>query len=203
VGFRCVHDEVPHCAFASSHGSRPDQQVRVDRVAAMMLLGFQSIFVLCICYTIVSDFRDLKIPNWVIISLVLTFAVFAAAYLEPRAALGHLIVAIFIFLLASAFFVANWVAGGDVKLLAATALWMGPEHAAYFTMLMALVGSALALALLWIRKYPYLLNTHIPNNWLLQRFTTLAVHGQCPYGVAIGVAALLAPSTLFLKTTIV
>jgi prepilin peptidase CpaA len=166
----------------------------------MMLIGLQSIFVLCVCYVIVSDFRNLRIPNWVIISLVFAFAVFAATYLDPRAALIHVALAVFILLLASVFFVANWVAGGDVKFLAATTLWMGPEHATYFTMLMALLGSVLALALLWVKQYPYLLNAHLPNNWLLQRVATLAECGQCPYGVAIGMAALLAPpSTLFLR----
>jgi prepilin peptidase CpaA len=165
----------------------------------MMLVGFQSIFVLCVCYVIVSDFRNLRIPNWVVISMVSAFAVFAFVYLDSRAVLNHVALAIVILALASLFFVANWVAGGDVKFLAATTLWMGPEHATYFTMLMALLGSVLALALLWIKQYPYLLNAYLPNNWLLKRVTTLAECGQCPYGVAIGIAALLAPSTLFLR----
>ena len=29
----------------------------------MMLLGLQSIFVLCVCYVIVSDFRNLRISE--------------------------------------------------------------------------------------------------------------------------------------------
>jgi prepilin peptidase CpaA len=171
--------------------------------AAMLLLSFQAVFVLCVCYTIVSDFRNLLIPNWIIISLVTAFAVFAVLYLEPRVALTHFLLAVVVFLFATAFFIANWVAGGDVKFVCAVALWMGPEHISQFLLLMALVGSALALTLLWVRKYSFLLTTNLPNYWVIQRVTTLAEHGQCPYGIAIGAAALLTPSSLFMRGTIV
>jgi prepilin peptidase CpaA len=169
----------------------------------MILFAFQSIFVLCVCYTIVCDFRNLRIPNWVIILLICAFALFAAVHLELRTALIHVALAVLILLLASAFFVANWVAGGDVKFLAATTLWMGPEHATHFTMLMALVGALLAMMLMGIRNYPFLIQTHLPDIWVLRRMTTLAERGQCPYGVAIGIAALLAPGSLFLRGPVV
>jgi prepilin peptidase CpaA len=166
--------------------------------AIVSLFAFQSVFVLCVCYTIVSDFRNLRIPNWIILVLIGAFAVFAAVHLEVRTALVHLALAVVILLLASAFFVANWIAGGDVKFLAATILWMGPEFATHFTMLMAVVGALLAMALMGIRNYPFLVNAYLPDVWVLRRMTTLAERGQCPYGVAIGIAALLAPSSLSL-----
>jgi len=167
----------------------------------MLLLSFQAIFVLCICFTIVSDFRNLLIPNWIVIVLVSTFVVYAAVYLEPKAALVHFGLAIVVFIFATAFFVFNWIAGGDVKFVTAVALWMGPEHTAQFLMLMALAGAALALTLLSIRKYSFLLIANLPHSWVVQRVTTLAEHGQCPYGIAIGIAALLTPSSLFLRGT--
>jgi Flp pilus assembly protein protease CpaA len=43
----------------------------------MILLGFQILFVFCMCYAVVSDFRELLIPNWIIVTLVAAFPLFA------------------------------------------------------------------------------------------------------------------------------
>ena len=51
-----------------------------------------------------------------------------------------------------AFFLLGWVAGGDVKLIAAVALWIGPENAGLFVLLTASLGALLALALLLIKR---------------------------------------------------
>jgi prepilin peptidase CpaA len=164
----------------------------------MALFGFQSIYVLSICYTIVSDFRHLRISNSIIVLLVCTFAAFAAVFLEPKAVLSHVVLALFILSIACVFFAANWIAGGDVKFLTATTLWVGPEHVIDFIMLMAMLGLVLALALICVRKYPYFV-VHLPDSWMLRRITALAECGQVPYGVAIGIAAVLTPDSLLMR----
>jgi prepilin peptidase CpaA len=163
----------------------------------LLLPAFRWVFVACMFYTIVSDFRALIIPNSIVAALAAAFAAFAAIYLEPGAIWAHVEVAAVLFLLFTAFFVAGWIAGGDVKLMAAVGLWMGPEHVLHFVLLTALLGSVLALALLLIRKYGDLARGALDSNRLLRRMGTLAEHGQCPYGVAIGIAALLSSSGLF------
>ena len=163
----------------------------------MMLLAFQSVFVLCVCYAIVSDFRNLLIPNWIILILIATFAAFAATYMEPRAILVHVAVTGFVFLLFLAFFILGWVAGGDVKFIAAVTLWMGLEHSLNFALLTALLGSLLALGLLHIKKYGFLVSGALGNTWLFQRVSTLAENRECPYGVAIGIAALFISAQIF------
>jgi prepilin peptidase CpaA len=163
----------------------------------MLLLGFQSVYVVCICYTVVSDFRTLTIPNSIVITLASTFAAFAAVYLDPGTIPVHVGVAAFLFLLFLAFFVAGWVAGGDVKFIAAIGLWMDLEQAMNFVLLTALLGSLLALALLQIKRYGFLAHGALGNNPLFQRMSTLAEHSQCPYGVAIGIAALLSSAGIF------
>jgi prepilin peptidase CpaA len=162
-----------------------------------MLLVFQSVYVLCICYAIVSDFRNLLIPNWITIILTSTFVAFAATYLDPGAIMVHVAVMGFVFLVFLAFFLAGWVAGGDVKFIVAIALWMGLEHAINFVMVTTMLGSLLALALLQIKKYGFLLSGTLGNTWLFQRVSTLAENRQCPYGVAIGTAALLTSARIF------
>jgi prepilin peptidase CpaA len=165
----------------------------------MLLLGFQLVYVVCICYAIVSDFRNLVIPNWIVITLAAAFAAFAALYLEPATIAVHVGVAVAVFLVFCAFFVAGWIAGGDVKLIAAIGLWMGPGHVLDFMLLTALLGALLAIVLLQVKKYDFLAHGALGSNPLYQRVSILAEHSQCPYGIAIGVAALLSSAEIFQK----
>jgi prepilin peptidase CpaA len=167
------------------------------RATAMLMLAIQSIYILCICYTIVSDFRNLLIPNWIIMILISTFSIFAAIRMEPVSILVNIAVAAVVLLLFAAFFIAGWVAGGDVKFITSIALWMGLEHVGNFLLLTALLGSLMALMLLQIKKYGFLLSGGLGDNRLFRRVSAMAESGQCPYGVAIGVAGLLLSGSLF------
>jgi len=128
--------------------------------------------------------------------LVSAFVVFAAAHLGWRMIMAHFVVAAVVFALATAFFVAKWVGGGDVKLLTAVALWMGPEHGALFTLLMAVLGAVLATALILIKYYGELVAQSVWDFPFFKRLAELAHAGECPYGVAIGIAALLTSPTM-------
>jgi prepilin peptidase CpaA len=164
---------------------------------SFLLLGLKSICVACICYAVVSDFKSLIIPNWIVIVLVSAFAVFAAVHMDPGSILAHAAVAAVVLLFFSAFFVAGWIAGGDVKFIAAIALWMGPENTGLFVLLTALLGALLALALLQIKKSGDVVSGALGGSWLFRRARVLAEQGQCPYGVAIGAAALLSWAGVF------
>ena len=157
----------------------------------MILFGFQTLFVFCMCYAVVSDFRELLIPNWIIVTLVAAFPPFALLYLEPTDFLWHVLVASVVLAFTTAFFMANWIGGGDVKLMAGAALWAGPQHVASFLLVMSALGLLLALVLLGLRTYGVVAVRLLPNNFLLRRMLVLAHEGQCPYGVAIGAAALV------------
>jgi Flp pilus assembly protein protease CpaA len=76
-------------------------------------------------------------------------------------------------------------------------LWTGLEHVSIFVLSTALLGSVLAIALLQIKKYGPLVQGALGNIWLFQRMSTLAERSQCPYGVAIGIAALLSSAGIF------
>jgi prepilin peptidase CpaA len=110
---------------------------------------------------------------------------------------GHLLVMGVVLIVSILFFLAGWMGGGDVKFLSAVALWMGPGDAAPFVVLMALLGAALAILLLFVRRYMCLLDRRVHRLWLVGRVVELAEAGQCPYGVAIGAAALLAAPRVF------
>jgi prepilin peptidase CpaA len=151
---------------------------------------FQAVYVFCVCYAIVSDFSTLKIPNWIPVTLVAAFALFAVVYLDASTILRHLYIAAIVFALGVGFFVAGWIGGGDVKLLTAVTLWIGQQHAPAFVLLMALLGAALAGGLYTVNRYADELEPYAARSWLMRRLLQMATSGRCPYGVAIGIAGL-------------
>jgi prepilin peptidase CpaA len=163
----------------------------------MVLLGFQALFIFCMCYAVVSDFRELLIPNWIVVTLVAAFPFFAVFYLEPLTVLWHFLIALVVLVFATTFFAVNWIGGGDVKLMTGAALWAGPQHIASFLLAMSALGFLIAIVLLLLRTYGALIAGVLPDNWLLRRLQVLAREGQCPYGVAIGAAGIVAVHHIF------
>jgi len=164
-------------------------------VSAHFELIFASVFVLCVIYAMISDFAQLRIPNAVSIVLIFAFVVYALLGGVENIWM-HLAIAGGIFLLLFAFFALGWLGAGDVKFLAATMLWAGPAHGAYFIVLFAIFGGVLALMLLILRSalgyYPIL--GELP---ILSKVSRWARNGLCPYGIPIGVAALTVAPSIF------
>ncbi len=152
---------------------------------------FQALFVFCVCYAIVSDFTRLTIPNWIPVTLVAAFAAYAPIYISTAGIPSHLYMAGGIFALGVGFFVAGWIGGGDVKFMTAVTLWMGSQGAPTFAIIMAALGAALAGILFTINRYADQLEPYAQSNRLVLRLLELARSGRCPYGVAIGIAALV------------
>jgi prepilin peptidase CpaA len=164
---------------------------------SVLAIGLQLAFLFCVSYAIITDFKTLLIPNWISLALIGVFAVFALFFVGVDAIGGHLFVMGIVLALAIAFFVAGWMGGGDVKFMSAMALWMGPEHIVPFVTLMALLGAALAISLIFLNRHGSSLGTRVQELPLVARLTQLARDGQCPYGVAIGVAGLLVSMQVF------
>jgi prepilin peptidase CpaA len=93
-------------------------------------------------------------------------------------------------------FAAGWIGGGDAKLAAATALWLGFEHLTTYLLYASLMGGALTLLLLRYRREP------MPGLLVRQEW---AVHLHSPstgvpYGIALAAAALLLyPQSVFMR----
>jgi prepilin peptidase CpaA len=160
-------------------------------------ISLQMTFLFCVSFAIINDFRTLLIPNWISLALVAAFAVFAVFNLALGALGGHLLVMAVVLIVSIVFFLAGWMGGGDVKFLSAVALWMGPGDAAPFVVLMALLGATLAITLLVVRRYALLVDRRVQKLWFVGRVVQLAEAGQCPYGIAIGGAALIAAPGVF------
>jgi len=89
------------------------------------------------------------------------------------------------------------VGGGDAKLAAATALWLGFDHLLPYLLYASLLGGALSVGLIWFRMAP------LPD-WLARHDWAQRLHGRdagVPYGIALAAAALAVyPQTPWMAT---
>jgi prepilin peptidase CpaA len=138
----------------------------------------------------VKDLSSFTIPNWISAALILSF--FPAALIAgmPLAAIGvSFAVAVGVLVLAAVMFALGWVGGGDAKLMAAAALWLGFRGLAPFALYTGLAGGVLALALVAMRSVWLRPIAEAGPAWTRR----LATPGEAaPYGVAIAAGALAA-----------
>ena len=147
----------------------------------------QLAFLICVCFAVITDFRTLLIPNWISLALLAAFAPFAVLHLPLSAIGGHFLVMAIVLALSVFFFVVGWVGGGDVKLMAACALWAGPTHIVEFIMVTTLYGALLSAAFLLpaFRQKAEAADAHYVGT------LTAALRRRLPYGLAIATGAVV------------
>ncbi|MGI9387741.1 MAG: A24 family peptidase [Methyloligellaceae bacterium] len=158
------------------------------------------IFPGAMAFAAAMDLITMTIPNRVSIVLVAAFFVLA-----PLAGLGlqdmslHIAAGCVTLVVGFVFFSRGWMGGGDAKLCAAAALWLGFEHLITFALVSALLGGALTLALLFLRKFPLPLSL-VGQTWIVRLHN---VQEGIPYGIALGAAGLIVyPSTAWMPPLI-
>ena len=159
---------------------------------------FMIFFISVICYAIVSDFRSFIIPNWVSYSLALGFIVFAALYWQKLPVSQHLMLASVVFVVGLIFFLLGWMGAADTKLITAVVLWAGPQQAFPFVFYMAVLGAVFALCLIALGQIVKVRPAFGANVIILGRVMKFAERKVLPYGIPIGIAALLTVPHFFL-----
>jgi prepilin peptidase CpaA len=89
-------------------------------------------------------------------------------------------------------FALRWIGGGDAKLMAASALWMGASGLAPLLLYTTLAGGVLTLVLIAARRHGAAFVGHTgpdADHWVGRLMDR---QGDVPYGVAICVGALTA-----------
>jgi prepilin peptidase CpaA len=158
--------------------------VQEEKIDVMITLAHLLVVISLIAAS-VSDLARRRIPNTVSLIIVAAFLISALAGLGLARLGWDVAVALAVFAGGAALFWCNWLGGGDVKLLAASALWIGAADTPRFLVLVALLGGVLALAVLMLR-----LAAHWSEGLAWCRSHIDSEEGL-PYGVAIAAACLL------------
>ncbi|HEY9217781.1 MAG TPA: prepilin peptidase [Phenylobacterium sp.] len=140
---------------------------------------------------IVAGLKDLTsytIPNWISLALLAAFFPAALAVGMPLETIGLCAAVGAGALMAGiVMFALGWIGGGDAKLFAAAALWIGWPAFLPFVLITAVMGGTLAVGLLTLRSAQVAPFVPARPRWLLR----LASRGESvPYGVAIAAGAL-------------
>jgi prepilin peptidase CpaA len=137
-----------------------------------------------------KDATTFTIPNWISAAAVLAFAPAALAAGADLGQIGvHLGIGALALMVGMGMWALRWIGGGDAKLFAASALWLGWPAIGPYLLVTALAGGALSIAILnlragWARAF-----VPVGPRWV-ERLREEG--GDVPYGVAIAVGALVA-----------
>jgi prepilin peptidase CpaA len=167
-------------------------------VIFMLQAAILVVFPFCMLFAAISDMVSMTIANRVSLILVGTFAVLAPLTGMDWATYGmHFAAGGIVLTITFGMFAMGGMGGGDAKLLAATAVWMGFGIVlVQYLVIGAMLGGLLTLAILLYRKSPASVFTG--HNMFLRHFAD--EKAGIPYGVALGVAGLVTyPETALMQ----
>ncbi len=135
-----------------------------------------------------SDLVSMTISNKISLALIAGFMVFAFAIGMPLADIGwHWAMFALVLVIAFGLFAFGAIGGGDAKLAASTALWLGWEHSMSYLVIAAFFGGILTLLILKLRSVP-LPDRVAGVDWIARLYR--ADEG-IPYGIALAAAAIM------------
>jgi prepilin peptidase CpaA len=153
---------------------------------------FAILYCLLLVACAMTDFLWLRIPNLLVLALVASFLTCAALTDVPVSWLGQVLPALGGLGLGTVLFQFGKIGGGDVKLLAATMLWIGVNGLPIFLIWLAIAG--VAVLLLFLIAWRHLdrsslgLKARLDAMGLVPR--SLAERGHIPYGIVIAIASI-------------
>jgi prepilin peptidase CpaA len=137
-----------------------------------------------------SDWARYIIPNQIPIAVTGLFVVHAGVMLvrgaAPMSLVWALVCGVAVFAGGAFLFAQKVLGGGDVKLMAALALWAGPQHIVEFILVTTLYGALLSAAFLLpaFRQKEEAADIHVGA-------LTAAMKRRLPYGLAIATGAVV------------
>jgi len=147
------------------------------------------VFPFCMLFAAISDTLSMTIANRVPALLLFTFAVVAPLTGMDWTAYGwHFAAGALVLAVTFGLFALGGMGGGDAKLLATTAVWMGLNiNLVSYLVTSAFIGGLLTIAILVYRKSP--LAAYTGHNRFLRHFADESV--GVPYGIALGLGGLI------------
>lgn len=149
---------------------------------------FLLLFPALMAFTAFSDLFTMRISNRLVLATAAAFPILALIAGLPLEAIGmHAAAGTLVLAVTFAMFAAGWIGGGDAKIAAAIAMWMGFGLVLPFLLYAAILGGVLTLGILIARRY--MLPAPLLNVGWIERLHDRAT--GIPYGIALAVAALL------------
>jgi prepilin peptidase CpaA len=159
-----------------------------------------AVFPLAMAYAAASDLLTMTISNKLTVGLIACFVVLA-----PFTGMGwyafamHLVAAAVVLALMFFCFTMGWVGGGDAKLAAVIALWVGLSGTLEFALLASLLGGLLTVLLMAFRR-------SVVPVFIIRQPWVQRLHDSgrgVPYGIALAAAALATyPHTIWMKVAV-
>jgi prepilin peptidase CpaA len=155
----------------------------VDAVSAIVKYAIVAI----LAYAAVMDIKTYTIENWISLAIIALFpaVLFLNQGFEFSTLVSHLSAGLAMLLFGAALFFTGAFGGGDAKLIAALAVWIGWKGIMPFLLIMSLAGGLLTLVILVVRRWELFKNTN--QEWLLKMQEK---DRGVPYGVAISFAGI-------------
>jgi prepilin peptidase CpaA len=146
-----------------------------------------TIFPAAVAFAGAMDLFTMTIPNRISLAMIAAFAVLA-----PFAGLGvweiasHVGAGLLVLAIGVLLFIPGWIGGGDAKLAAAVALWLGFENLFPYLFFASFAGGVLAVIFSSFREMP------LPRFAVAEAWAVRLHSRECgiPYGVALAAGAL-------------
>lgn len=154
----------------------------------MLVAAIFIVFPFCMAYAAISDMLSMTIANRVSLLLVATFLILAPLTGMTWTDYGwHLAAGVVVLSVTFTLFAIGGMGGGDAKLLAATALWMGfGQELMQYLVYSAALGGLLTMLILVYRRSPLSVDTG--HNIFLRNLADRDV--GIPYGIALGLGGI-------------
>ena len=147
-----------------------------------------TLFPATMAFAAASDLLTMTIANRISLILLAGFAVVAVlGGLSGTVLLSHLAAGTAVLAVAFLCFACRWIGGGDAKLAAATALWLGFGNLFDYLIYTSILGGALTLIIVLFRTIP-LPAVLVGSQWAERLHRPDA---GIPYGIALAAAALI------------
>lgn len=157
-------------------------------IADLLTLVTLALFPALMAFSASSDLFTMTIPNRISIALVLAYPALAVAVGVPITGVAvNFTCGFAVLALTFAMYSRGWIGGGDAKLAAATALWLGWALLLDYGLITSVLGGVITLGIVFARRAP------LPA-WASRLEWVARLHNPsngAPYGIALAAAGLL------------
>jgi prepilin peptidase CpaA len=168
----------------------------MDALPATLPAWIEGATLAAILAGMIWDGARLRIPHSVCLVILVLMPVWGLLQPDGVPWLSHLFGFAITFVVGFVLWRLRWFGGGDVKFLSAIALWFGVRDLGIFLATVSILGAVLAILLVALRA-AYGMLSHRSGDGATRSIPLLQKGDPVPYGIAIGLAAILLRHGMF------